>query len=154
MLPVDARIAIINECIKYFGNNLDVSDIDIKLGEGKDVHYTYETLEAIKKNKNAKPGDIGLLFGSDVLAEFDKWKNWEWIYNNFTLVIYPRPGDDMNELLKKYPKVKLAVFNKNLLFNYSSTNIREMFKNFDKYEQELKKLYNDEALKILKKYLC
>lgn len=151
MLPIDVRQFVIKECIKGW-KSLDMSDIDIKVGADKDQHYSYETLEVIKERANARPKEIGFLFGADVLAEFDKWKNWKWIYNNFELIVYPREGDNVKKLLKKYPEVKCATVNLNMTFNYSSTRIREMFKEYDKYDTELMSLYNDECLTILKKY--
>jgi nicotinate-nucleotide adenylyltransferase len=157
MLPIEDRIEIIKSMLDGCGildmSMLDVSTIDAEVGNGKEQHYTYETLQVIKERANAGPKEIGFLFGSDVLAEFDKWKNWEWIYNNFTLVVYPREGDDIKKLLMKYPEVKCATVNLDMTFDYSSTRIREMFKDFDKYKPELKKLYNDKCLKILREYL-
>lgn len=151
MLPIEIREFAIKECIKDY-KSLDMSTIDVEIGANKEQHYSYETLEVIKERANARPKEIGFLFGADVLAEFDKWKNWKWIYNNFELIVYPREGDNIEKLLKKYPEVKCATVNFGMTFNYSSTRIREMFKEYDRYETELMTLYNDECLKILKKY--
>ena len=152
MLPIDVRQFVIKECIKDY-KLLDMSDIDIEVSADKDQHYSYETLEVIKERANARPKEIGFLFGADVLAEFDKWKNWKWIYNNFELIVYPREGDNIKKLLKKYPEVKCATVFLNMTFDYSSTKIREMFKEYEKYKPELMTLYNDECLETLKKYL-
>lgn len=152
MLPIEVREYVIKRYIDGW-KSLDMSDIDVEVGSNKDQHYTYETLQVIKERANAGPKEIGFLFGSDVLTEFDKWKNWEWIYNNFTLVVYPREGNDIKKLLMKYPEVKCATVNLDMTFDYSSTRIREMFKDYNKYEVELMTLYNDGCLNVLKKYL-
>lgn len=152
MLPVEIRKEIIEASIDKY-ESLDISDIDIEVTGDKDVHYSYETLEVIKERANAAPKEIGFLFGSDVLAKFDKWKNWKWIYSNFTLIVYPREGDNIRKLLKKYPEVKLASFSADtVLFDHSSTEIRELLKDFDENYEELSSIYNEKCMKILEKY--
>ena len=158
MLPIDIRMKVIETSLKSYVRsskyNLDISDIDIVVGEGKETHYTYETLEVIKKNYNGDSKDIGILLGSDELAIFDKWKNWKWIYDNFTIVVYPRRGDDIESLLEKFPDVELGTAKNDadpyLYFDYSSTEVRNMLKNFDENIDILRTIYFDETLDILK----
>ena len=47
-----------------------------------------------------------LIMGSDNLATFKKWKNWEQILEQYEIYIYPRHGSDGGEL-KDHPKVSL-----------------------------------------------
>jgi nicotinate-nucleotide adenylyltransferase len=65
-----------------------------------------------------------LIMGSDNLATFKKWKNWEQILENHEIYIYPRPGNDGGEL-KDHPKVKLIDAP---LMELSSTFIRNAIK--------------------------
>lgn len=56
--------------------------------------YTYKTLEAISK---AYPDDrFRLIIGADNWQVFDRWKNPEEILSNFSPVIYPRPGVELD----------------------------------------------------------
>ena len=112
MLPVETRIELIKAALDGCGildtSNLDVSTIDVEVGGQKETHYTYETLEVIKERYNGNSKEIGFLIGSDTLAIFDKWKNWEWIMDNFTVIVYPRVGDNIDYLLQKFPKAVLG----------------------------------------------
>lgn len=107
MIPIEKRIEIIEACIEGVPN-MEFSGIDIAVGGDKLNHYTYETLEVIKMQYEGNSKEIGILIGSDELAVFDKWKNWEWIMDNFTVIVYPRVGDDMTFLLNKFPKAELG----------------------------------------------
>ena len=107
MIPIEKRIEIIEACIEGVPN-MEFSGIDIAVGGDKPNHYTYETLEVIKMQYEGDSKEIGILIGSDELAVFDKWKNWEWIMDNFTVIVYPRVGDPINMLLEKFPKVVLG----------------------------------------------
>lgn len=66
--------------------------------------YTINTLnflvEEQPKNK------FVLIMGSDNLATFKKWKNWELIIEHHELYIYQRPGSDGGDL-KNHRNVKL-----------------------------------------------
>ena len=195
MVSIEARIEIIKSmldgCSILDLSMLDVSTIDAEVGNGKEQHYTYETLEIIKSQYKGDSKEIGFLVGSDTLASFDKWKNWEWIMDNFTVIVYPRIGDNIDELLFRYPQTVLGTPYNNqgkmefqnskrteipeelfeklkkegiyeraaetmcmspspyIYFEYSSTQIREMLKNFDENYKVLNTLYNDKTLKIL-----
>lgn len=55
--------------------------------------YTYNTL---KKLKEAHPDvDFRLIIGGDNWAHFDRWRNPQEILDEFGLIVYPRPGDEM-----------------------------------------------------------
>lgn len=103
MLPIETRIEIINAMIEKY-NVLDVSTIDAEVGGD----YSYQTLEVIKEHYDGNSKEIGFLVGSDTLAIFDKWKNWKWIMDNFTVIVYPRIGDNIEYLLQKFPKAVLG----------------------------------------------
>lgn len=52
--------------------------------------YTINTLDALKK---AYPEhDFTLIIGSDNWTEFDKWRNYDKILDNYSIKIYPRLG--------------------------------------------------------------
>jgi len=78
----------------------EISDIELKR-EGKSY-----TIDTIKKLKELYPGsDLFLLGGSDILTEFETWKDPEKIFQEVKVVIGIRPGydkiDSDNEFFKK-----------------------------------------------------
>ena len=58
-------------------------------------NYTYRTLSQLR---TAYPDcDFTLIVGSDNWLIFDKWRNWQEIIDEFGLLVYPRPGYDVDE---------------------------------------------------------
>lgn len=56
--------------------------------------YTYNTL---KKLKEAYPEiDFRLIIGGDNWANFDRWRNPREILNEFGIIVYPRPGEEIS----------------------------------------------------------
>lgn len=65
----------------------EVSDIERTLPR---PNYTATTL---RKLTETHPGtDYSLVIGADNLEIFDKWKDYEWILQNYDLLVYPRRG--------------------------------------------------------------
>ncbi len=63
-----------------------VSDLEARLG----TRYTAATLRRLK----ARYAGVRFvwLMGTDNLAEFDRWQNWEWIMCNVAVGVFARPG--------------------------------------------------------------
>ena len=101
---------------------IKLSDIELKLPT---PNYTCNTLRFLR-TKN--PGnEYVFLMGSDLLINFDKWKNYQNILENHNLFIYPRKNE------KSIPE-KFIIHNKIEFFKapfieVSSTSIREKHKN-------------------------
>lgn len=69
-----------------------VSDFEFVLPKPS---YTARTLRELQK---AYPQhEFLLIIGSDNWLEFDKWKDTDMILSNFEIIIYPRPGYDVDE---------------------------------------------------------
>lgn len=84
--------------------------------------YTINTLTYLHEQY---PDDqFVLIMGSDNLATFKKWKNWEQLLGQYEIYVYPRPASDGGEL-KTHPKVK---FIDAPLMEISSTFIRNAIK--------------------------
>lgn len=66
-----------------------------------------------------------LIIGEDNLSHFKKWKNYEFILNNFGLLVYPRPNSKPSKLVD-HPKVKLV---EAPMMDISATYIRNNIKN-------------------------
>lgn len=94
-----------------------VSDIEFHLPKPS---YMYLTLSEIQKQH---PNDtIFLIIGADNWLCFDEWKKHEEILNKYNILIYPRPGYDIDESLlpANVEYLKMPVY------NISSSQIREM----------------------------
>ena len=58
-------------------------------------NFTYRTLTQLRA---VYPDcDFTLIVGSDNWLIFDKWRNWQEIIDEFGLLVYPRPGYDVDE---------------------------------------------------------
>lgn len=64
---------------------MDVSDIEFKLPQ---PNYTVHTLAYL--SEKFPQHQFSLIMGNDNLQSFHKWKNYEFILENYTLYIYPR----------------------------------------------------------------
>lgn len=93
-----------------FSEKIYVSDIEFEI---PGISYTVNTIREIKKPENITnilnktnftkeqkktANSYYWICGSDILTEFDKWKDPEGILSEVTLLAAQRPGDDSNEL--------------------------------------------------------
>lgn len=90
--------------------------------------YTADTLRALSSTKEYKKHNFHIIMGTDCFIQLDKWKDYNYILENFPLLIYPRPGT-----VGMLPKIDLSKANiqhfENLpLIEISSTLIRERVK--------------------------
>ena len=96
---------------------LFASDIEFSLPL---PNYTINTLNALKSKYPET--DFSLIIGADNLALFERWKDSDVIMSKFDMLVYPRPGVDLDSLMQKYPKVR--VLENAPLHDVSSTEIR------------------------------
>jgi nicotinate-nucleotide adenylyltransferase len=68
-------------------SNIRVKDIEFQLPQPS---YTIDTLTHLKERYPEH--HFSLIMGSDNLLSFKKWKNYELILRDYSLLIYPRPG--------------------------------------------------------------
>ena len=86
--------------------------------------YTINTLQALQRTYPEHR--FSLIIGADNLAIFRKWKDWETILKDYALIVYPRKGEDTEQLQREYPT---ATFLPNApLYPISSTEIRQGIK--------------------------
>ena len=84
LAPEEERLAAVREAIKDIPH-VKASDFEFSLPRPS---YTANTLRELHK---AYPGhDFTLVIGEDNLAIFDKWREYEYILENFRIFVYPR----------------------------------------------------------------
>lgn len=95
---------------------LKVSDIEFSLPKPS---YTVHTLAYLKEKY--PDHDFSIIMGSDSFQNLGKWKNAEVIIENYSIIVYRRPGFDVNNKLNARIQVMDAP-----LLEISSTHIREL----------------------------
>ena len=111
------RIAMITSLLE---DKMEVSDIEIKR---KGVSYSIDTIKALKEETGA---EIVWVVGSDIVREFDKWKDSELLVKEASFLVFPR---DPYKLPKDLPNgFKLVQSSTLQVANFSSTVIRERIK--------------------------
>lgn len=109
--------------IAFSGNDkVIVSDIELKRSG---MSYTCDTVAEL--NALHPESELFMLIGDDWLDRFDKWKNYEYILNNVTLVIAYRGLTDIADFLDKSEQIsgKRPYLLENKKMEVSSTEIRE-----------------------------
>lgn len=111
--------------------SIRASDFEIKQGK---INYTIDTIRELKKHY---PNDTFYwIIGSDQLAKFKKWKEWQEILT-YPLIVYAREQkpEELENYIKQalnLPEIPQKMFllkEQNLLTsNISSTKIRERVK--------------------------
>ena len=122
-------------------SNISVSDIEII----NNKLYTYETLDYFRKlNDNS---ELYLVMGSDNLMEFNTWKEYEYILNNYILIVFLRNGQSKDDF-KEYHKDNVIFIEYD--FDVSSTEIRNNIKkeNFQNVKGEI----DEDVLKYIEKF--
>ena len=111
------RLHLVNKAIEN-DNRMKASDIEFQLPKPS---YTATTL-AYLKEKHPKE-EFSIIIGSDSFQNLGKWKNYENIVQNYPLIIYKRPGFDINNNLGAQIQIMKAP-----LLEISATYIRELIK--------------------------
>lgn len=102
-------------------------------------NYTIDTLTYL--NEMYPEHDFSIVMGSDNLANFHKWKNYEMILEHYSIYVYQRPGA-ISELYQDHPNVH---FVEGPLLEISSSFIRKLIKE----DKSVRYLVNDEVFKYL-----
>jgi nicotinate-nucleotide adenylyltransferase len=118
LMDESERLKMVNMAISA-NPKLKSSDVEFSLPR---PNYTYDTLMYLKNQ--FRDITFFLIIGEDNLVKFDQWKDYDLIFENFEVLVYPRPYTP-NTQLKIHPRVH--IFNCPLL-DISSTYIRENIK--------------------------
>jgi nicotinate-nucleotide adenylyltransferase len=122
LLPERQRLEMVHLAINN-APGYRASDIEFSLPQPS---YTIHTLAYLKEKFPNR--EFILIMGQDNLSSFHKWKNYEMILANYSILVYPRQDAQTSEF-EKHPSVKLTEAPQ---FDISSTFIRNAFaKNYD-----------------------
>jgi nicotinate-nucleotide adenylyltransferase len=99
-------------------NKLKTSTVEFSLPKPS---YTVDTIAYLKENYPAY--SFTIILGSDSYKNINNWKNYEVLINDNQLMIYPRPGFDIQPISNPNISVVDAP-----LLEISSTHIRELIK--------------------------
>ena len=88
LLSQNHRLAMVRLAVEDHPH-FKASNIEFKLPQPS---YTVNTLAHLKEKYPKK--NFSLIMGMDNLQTFDKWKNYEQIFKNHALYVYPRPRLD------------------------------------------------------------
>ena len=119
LLANNHRLALVQEAV---GENpkMKASNTEFKLPQPS---YTVNTLAYLKEKHPTH--QFVLIMGSDNLNTFRKWKNYEFILENYSIYVYPRPEQAPNDF-KNHPNIKITDAP---LMNISSSFIRNAIRN-------------------------
>ena len=115
LLDERIRLHLANIAVKNL-KGVEVSDFEIRLPKPT---YTYKTLAALS---SAYPDEeFALIIGADNWLIFNKWANYRYILDNFSIIVYPRRGFEIKN--EDLPDNVLLVSAP--IFPYSSTEVRK-----------------------------
>ncbi len=83
--------------------------------------YTVNTLRYLSKIYPQK--QFSLIIGADNLMRFNQWVDYQFILENYCIIVYPREGVDLQSCHTLFPQVKVIDAP---LFPVSSTEIRKL----------------------------
>jgi len=90
-------------------SKLEVSDIEFTMQKPS---YTIDTLVRVKEKY--PENDYSIIMGSDNLQNFHKWKNYEQILKDYSVYVYPRPGNEINgshkniHIIEGVPQIEIS----------------------------------------------
>ena len=126
--PLKPAASLLNEYHRFYlvqmaiegENNFKASDIEFKLPKPS---FTVDTLTYLQEKYPTN--EFAVIMGSDSFQNLPKWKNYNWLLQNYPIYVYKRPE---HESLPAYPNAKgVHVLNAPLL-PISSTEIRKDIK--------------------------
>lgn len=130
------RLEMVNLAIEK-SEHFKASDFEFKLPQPS---FTIDTLSHLKERY---PGyEFQLIMGGDNLATLHKWKNYELILRDYSILVYPRPGANLGAF-ENHPSIQ--VLHHTPLMEISSTYIRKLIQK----RKEIKYLVPDSVMKFI-----
>lgn len=85
------RLAMVKIAIED-NDKFRASDIEFKLTQPSYTTHTLAYLTELYPNK-----EFCLIMGGDNLETIEKWKNYQFILDNFSIYVYPRPNSEVEK---------------------------------------------------------
>ncbi len=130
--------------------NIMVDKVDMLVSDmckNGEYPYTYQVLDYYKEMY--PKADIYFICGTDNLDWFKEWRNYEYMLNNYKLLVVSRNGDDIPKIMENYKgyesSIEFASINPKVL---SSTIVREHIKG--NAEEKLEGLIDKKVLEYIK----
>ncbi|MBQ4394522.1 MAG: nicotinate-nucleotide adenylyltransferase [Paludibacteraceae bacterium] len=127
LAPEEERLAAVREAIKDI-KGLEASDFEFSLPRPS---YTANTLRELQ---NAYPEhEFTLVIGEDNIAIFNRWREYEYILENYRIFVYPRTSSrqtggvasaEKGKIDSAKPVKEIRYLSDAPLFDISSTQIR------------------------------
>lgn len=117
--------------LKLMTNNnssLEVSDISFS----DNYKYTYQVMDYFKEKY--QDSEIYFICGSDNLKDFDTWLKYQYILNNYKVIVVKRNSDNIDNIIEKYINYKDNIIVAPIIENnISSSKIRDNIYDNDRY---------------------
>ncbi len=94
------RYALVNYAVED-NSKLWASNIEFGLTQPS---YTSHTLSFLEEKYPMK--EFALIMGEDNIVHLDKWKNHQFILDNYSIYVYPRPGINQSKF-HVHPSIKI-----------------------------------------------
>lgn len=127
----------------YNKQKIDVSDFE--------VNGSLYTINTLKHFKNIYPDDeIYFICGTDNLAEFYTWRNYEEILENYKILVIARNDNDFNDIIKIYSDYAENIMLANIEMRIISSTIvrKEILENG--FTERLKEYLDENVIEYLK----
>ena len=91
LIPDLKRLAMLNMATRT-AEGIETCDIELSMPRPS---YTINTLDVLRRLHPKKK--FKLIIGSDNWRVFDQWRDWHRILDEFGVIVYPRPGYDIDK---------------------------------------------------------
>ncbi|MDD3404808.1 MAG: nicotinate-nucleotide adenylyltransferase [Sphingobacteriia bacterium] len=136
-LPAQTRFSLAKKAVGNY-QHIKVSDIEFDLPQ---PNYTINTLRILSQTYPLYK--FSLIIGADNVNEFNRWKSYEDILKNYSVLVYPRTEYPINELLPSMYLLKKAP-----LFPFSSTTVREKIMNGEDISKLVPASIKDQCIEL------
>jgi len=103
LAPFEHRMAMARLAFEPFGDRVEVSDIEARLGG---ISYTIDTVRALRRRHRL--AHLRLLIGTDVLPDLPKWKEIEQLLALAPVLVFPRAGFPRTEPPAGLPNIEMV----------------------------------------------
>ena len=125
-------------------DNFCVSDFEMKK-EG--VSYSSDTIAYFKKQ--FPNSEIFFIMGADMFMTLESWHEFQYIFDNVTILTAPRNESDFEDLVKQYEYYQKysckAQITQEYIQDLSSTKVRDLIKN----SEEVSKFIDNRVLEYI-----